>query len=743
MAVFTSRLLGSPTLEDSSGKRVESLLAQPKRFAVFAYLAVEAREAPVMRDKVATLFWPELDQSRARQALRQSLHVIRGELGDEAISGVGAELVALNAGVVDSDVAKFAASVSAGDDAAALDVYRGHLLDAFYVADAPDFDQWLGAARARLRAQAVAAARRLAERAEAGGNVDEAVGRLQQQLALSDIDEKPLRKLMSLLREQGNAAAALAAYDDYAARMHRELEVEPSAETAALADGIRAEVAASGPPSARGATPYAPAPAPLANMAWRRLLMIGTAVAGIAALFAWNYERTVGAAGGPPSVAVLPFLDLSAAKDQAYFSDGLTEELITTLSKVRGLKVTARTSSFRYRDAREDITRIAQELNVTSVLEGSVRREGDQLRITAQLIDARTGYHIWSENFDRKLSDVFAVQGEISRAIARALKVELVGTPAQLADRTTTRTAAYEAYLRGLFFWNQRTEPAVRKAIEQFEIAVREDSMYAAAWAGLADALQFAPTFEILRPDSAFPAALKAAQRALALDSESAEAHASFGYIKLHWERDWPGAEVELRRAIDLNPGYATAHQWMRIGYIAMGRYDDALTEVLRARELDPMSISIHAAIGDTYVMAGRPAAAESSYARALELSPGYNRAAVGMARAVFRQGREAEGLRMMEQAMGDTSRSNPYDGHLALMYAKLGRRADAERLLARLRKDARQRFVRPFAFALTHAALGNADSARYWRSRTITERDTWAVYVDGFPELKDITARP
>jgi TolB-like protein/DNA-binding SARP family transcriptional activator len=739
MPALSCRLFGSPTLEDASGARVESLLAQPKRFAVLAYLVVEARKTPVSRDKVAAIFWPELDQSRARQALRQSLHVIRGELGDEVITGVGAEMVVLNQALVGSDVARFDDAIAAGDEAGALEAYRGHLLDGFFVSDSPEFDQWMSEARARHRTQAVAAAKKLAERADAAGNADEAVLRLQQQLALSDIDEKPLRRLMALLRTQGNAAAAIAAYDAYAERMHRELEVEPSSETAALAQGIRAEVAASGAPVGRTTTPYVP-PGPLAAASRARLLGIGVVVAAAAILFAWRIEKSA-ASDAPPSVAVLPFLDLSAAKDQGYFSDGLTEELITTLSKVRGLKVTARTSSFRYRDARSDVPRIARELNVTSVLEGSVRRDGDRLRISAQLVDAGTGYHIWSENYDRKMSDVFAVQGEISRAIAGALKVELVGTP-MLAERTTHRTAAYDAYLRGLYFWNQRNEASVRKAIDQFQAAIKEDSTYAAAWAGLADALQFAPTFEILRPDSAFPAALRAAQRALALDPESAEAHASFGYIKLHWERDWPGAEVELRRAIDLNPGYATAHQWMRIGYVAMGRFDDALAAVMRARELDPLSISILAAIGDTYMFAGRPAAAESAYTRALELSPEYDRAAVGLARARFRQGHEAEGIAMMEKALGGGERTNPYDGHLALMYGKAGRRADAERVLARLRSDAHRRFVRPFAFALAHAALGSADSARFWRNRTIAERDNWAVYVDAFPELKSIIAQ-
>ena len=248
---FTCQLLGAPSLTDAAGARIESLLAQPKRFAVLAYLLVEARGTPVMRDKVATLFWPELDQQRARQALRQSLHVIRKDLGDDAIVGVGAEMLAVGEGAASSDVAEFNAAIDAGRPADAVALYRGQFLDGFYVSDAPEFDQWLAAVRSRFREAVVHTVGRLAADAEAAGNADDAVRWLRRQLSLGDVDERPLRRLMTVLRAQGNAAAAVAACDDYAAWMHREMGMEPSEETVSLVADIRAEAASTGAPPQR------------------------------------------------------------------------------------------------------------------------------------------------------------------------------------------------------------------------------------------------------------------------------------------------------------------------------------------------------------------------------------------------------------------------------------------------------------------------------------------------------------
>jgi TolB-like protein/DNA-binding SARP family transcriptional activator/Tfp pilus assembly protein PilF len=743
MPALSCRLFGSPTLEDASGARMESLLAQPKRFAVLAYLLVEARRAPVSRDKVAAIFWPELDQSRARQALRQSLHVIRGELGEEAITGVGAELVVLNQALVGSDIARFDDAMASGNEAGALDAYRGHLLDGFFVSDAPEFDQWLSGARLRYRAQAVAAAKHLAEHAEAAGHADEAALRLQQQLALSNIDEKPLRRLMVLLRKQGNAAAAIAAYDAYAERMHRELEVEPSSETAALAQEIRAEVTASGAPAARAPSSYDSAqfgPRPR-----RRGGLIAIGILGLAVLtvFASQRGRAGAAPDGPPSVAVLPFLDLSAGKDQQFLTDGLTEELITALSKVRGLKVTARTSSFRYRDAREDIPRIGRELGVSAVLEGSVRRDGDRIRVTAQLIDAATGFHIWADNFDRKVGELFALEDEIADAITRGLRVQLVGpAPAARPERPTVTAAAHESYLKGRFFWNQRDADGTRAAIDLFRQAIAIDSTYAAAWAGLASAYQLAPNFNALPPDSAFPLALGAVERAIALDPGSADAYAALGFINFQWKRDWPAAERALRRSLELAPGYASAWQWLGLYHVGMHQIDSAIASVRRARELDPVSISINCAMGDAFLYAKQLDSAGAAYATATALDPDFDRALVGRAEIASLKGDHANAIRFAERAI--SRRANPrYVGFLGFIYGNAGRGVEARRALDSVRAVSRKTYVPPSAFVMAHLGMKHRDSVITWAARAIPEHDAWAIQFHGFPELQSYLREP
>jgi TolB-like protein/DNA-binding SARP family transcriptional activator/Tfp pilus assembly protein PilF len=742
MPALSCRLFGSPTLEDASGARVESLLAQPKRFAVLAYLVVETRKAPVSRDKVAAIFWPELDQSRARQALRQSLHVIRGELGDEAIAGVGAEMVVVNRSMIDSDVARFDEAIAAGKEAAALNEYRGHLLDGFFVSESPEFDQWMSEARARYRAAAVNAAQKLADRAEAAGDAHETVRRLQQRLALSDIDEQPLRKLMILLRREGNAAAAITAFDAYAERMHRELEVEPSSETAALAQQIRAEVASSGAPATRATAPYdgatfrAPRP--------RRKIAIALMVAVVVVAFVASQKvRARPAPDGPPSVAVLPFLDLSALKDQQFLTDGLTEELITALSKVRGLKVTARTSSFRYRDAREDIPRIGRELGVSAVLEGSVRRDGDRIRVTAQLIDAATGFHLWADNFDRKVGELFALEDEIAGAITRSLRVQLVGpAPAARLERPTVTAAAHEAYLKGRFFWNQRDADGTRAAIDLFRQAIATDSTYAAAWAGLASAYQLAPNFNALPPDSAFPLAMSAVNRAIALDPEAADAYASLGFINYQWKRDWPAAERALRRSLELAPGYASAWQWLGLYHVGMHQLDSAIASVRRARELDPVSISINSAMGDAFLYAKQLDSAGAAYAAAVSLDPDFDRALSGAAEVASLKGDHATAIRFAERAI--SKRANPrYVGFLGFIYGNAGRADDARRALDSVRAVARRTYVPPSAFVMAYLGTKQRDSVIAWATRAIPEHDAWAIQFYAFPELQSYLREP
>ncbi len=355
------------------------------------------------------------------------------------------------------------------------------------------------------------------------------------------------------------------------------------------------------------------------------------------------------AAEAPPvertSVAVLPFVNVSGDPEQEYFSDGLTEELLNALAQVQGLRVAARTSSFAFKGQNVPVDEIGKRLRVAHVLEGSVRRSGDRLRITSQLVDAANGYHIWSETYDREMADVFAIQEEIARSIAAALEVELADAArASLARRRTTSLEAHDLYLLGLHHWNRRSPQDLTRAIELFEQAIEEDPGYALVYAGLAMAYAVLPSYTPVSVAEAAEKGRAAAQRALELDPSLAEAHAALGDIAFHFDRDWAGADAEHRRAIELNPAYATVHYWRWEVLIAMGRFDEAEAEILRAVELDPLSPRIRTSSGTHWFYRRRYDQALQSYRRAIELEPVF-------AHAFYNSGRVYALLRRFEEA--------------------------------------------------------------------------------------------
>jgi TolB-like protein len=281
-----------------------------------------------------------------------------------------------------------------------------------------------------------------------------------------------------------------------------------------------------------------------------------------------------------PSVAVLPFTNLSPEPGNEYFSDGMTEELITALGKVAGLRVVARTSAFAFKGRNADVREIGHALNVGTVLEGSVRRAGHRLRVTAQLINVADGYHLWADEYDRELRDVFQVQDELARAIVGALRVplQLMALPDSALVRVATADpGAHDLYLQGRVFWNQRTPSALQTAARYFERAIARDSTYAEAYAGLAEAYVLLPEYADAPPRETFAKVKAAALRALTLDSTLGQAHAALGYAYMRYDWDWRGAEREFRRAVALTPSYPTAHQWYALYLITVGRSEEAL----------------------------------------------------------------------------------------------------------------------------------------------------------------------
>jgi serine/threonine-protein kinase len=333
---------------------------------------------------------------------------------------------------------------------------------------------------------------------------------------------------------------------------------------------------------------------------------------------------------------------MSPGGDQEYFADGMSEELINRLSKIEDLRVVARTSAFAFKGKQVDIREIGEQLDVGAVVEGSVRKAGDRLRITAQLVQVADGYHLWSETYERRLDDVFAIQDEISRAIADALEARLDST--QASKPSTSNVRVYELYLMGRFFWNQRTEEGHRKAIQYFEQALELDPEYALAYSGLADsyvllATDFGPGAE------EFAKAEEAARRAVALDDSLAEGHASLGFFRYN-AYDWAGAEIEFRRALAINPGYAIAHTWYAMLLMATGRIDESLAEIRQALQLDPLSSIINAAAGLIHLTARDQDTAVDYLERALELNPSLDSFwGNQLAYAYHLAGREAEAV--------------------------------------------------------------------------------------------------
>ena len=449
--------------------------------------------------------------------------------------------------------------------------------------------------------------------------------------------------------------------------------------------------------------------------------------------------RAGGAASVPEkSIAVLPFADVSRGKELEYLCDGIAEEIINALTNVEGLRVVARTSAFSFKGKNEDIRAIARKLNVDSMLEGSVRKAGNRLRITVQLINAADGYHLWSERYDREMEDVFAIQDDITLAIVNKLKVTLLGKErAALVKRHTEDFAAYNLYLKGRYFWNKRTETGYLKSLEYFRQAIDKDPSYGLAYAGVADCYDLLGWYGYLAPQEAFPRARTAAEKARELDDTLAEAHASLGWISANYDWDWAAAEQQYKRALELNPSYATAHQWYSEFLTYMGRHDGSIAEGHKALELDPLSLIINNDLGQVYYFARRYDEAIAQLRKTLEMDPIFAVAHFFLALALAQKSMFDEAIEEAQKAMslageGDTLILS----HLGIIYALSGREKKARQVLAKLDEFSEDKYVSPFPVALIHTALGDGDKAFERLEKACEERDHWIETLKVHPAL-------
>lgn len=426
-----------------------------------------------------------------------------------------------------------------------------------------------------------------------------------------------------------------------------------------------------------------------------------------------------------PSIAVLPFANMSGDKDNEYFSDGLAEEILNALTKLAGLKVVARTSAFAFKGRNQDIRGIGETLGATHVLEGSVRKAGNRVRITAQLIAIADGCHLWSERYDREMTDIFAIQDEISEAIVNVLRLQLTRTA-----RRAVQPEAFEAYLRGRYFWNKRTESDLNKSIEYFDQALVLEPAYALAYAGLADAFVMLGVFGLRAPSDVYPKAKAAALRALELDETLAEGYDSLGHVKAAFDWDLPGAEQDYKRAVELNPNYSTARRGY--GYILAltQRYEEAIAQVKHARDLDPLSVSVNAFLGLVYLKARQYDPAIAASRAAVELDQNNPQGHWILARALDAADQLSEALSEAEKAASLSAGSQPYTGHLGYAYARAGDRGRALEIVRQMLELAKTKYVGTYYLGLIYANLGETDLAMDCLERAYQERNTRMLEV-------------
>ena len=461
-------------------------------------------------------------------------------------------------------------------------------------------------------------------------------------------------------------------------------------------------------------------PAKLASATARRKatrrLRIGITSAAVlalaAAIFFFRSRPTHSSAPIPPkSIAVLPFDHLSRDPENAYFSDGIQDEILTRLAKIAELKVISRTSTERFKSAPGDLREIAQKLGVANILEGSVQKPSDQVRVNVQLIHAATDTHLWAETYDRKLTDVFAVESDIAKSVTEKLQAKLTDSAEHvLASRPTENPEAHQLYLKGRYFWNKRTTDNLKTAIGFFEQAVAKDPAYAVAYSGLADAHAVLPYYAATSPKDDAGKALAAAGKAVKLDDSLAEAHTSLANA-LVLNLQFSDAAPEFQRAIELNPNYATAHHWYGELLQNDGRIDEALAELRRAHELDPLSLVINSVLGSTLIVAGQDDAAIDQLQKTIAMDPNFDLAHWFLGQAYEDKGKVAEAIQEYEKAIKLNSDPTVL-ASLARAHVLAGDNEIAGKILTDLTNQSKQRYVPAYPLAVVHLALGNKDEA-------------------------------
>ncbi|MCA9738988.1 MAG: tetratricopeptide repeat protein [Gemmatimonadetes bacterium] len=776
--MFRLKLFGSPSLEGPEG-RVEGRATQRHRLGLLAILAL-ATDRGVARERVSGLLWPDAGPDQGRRLLSDSVYRVNQAVGGEGVRTEG-ESLRLDPDRIDSDVARFRAALARGDLREAVAVHAAPFLEGFGIPGAVEFDRWVDAERQRLTRELGQALEGLAE----GAADDPASAAIwwRQRGALDPYSSRVALRIMESLAAAGDRAAAVQHAAMHSTLVREDLGLEPDPEVARLVaalriapaspvqegpapeerpgtEGVRTDPDAPDRPSAGGETRDAPAPAraeppapiaeraPAARSPLRGVAPVLALLAVGAAVAVWWSGRSAPAPVGPTSIearlplslVVLPLSDLSPDPEGEWFADGLTDEIITRLSTVPGLRVIGRTTSFAFKGRGVDARALGAQLGVDAVLDGSVRREGGRLRIAVQLIDATDGFQLWAETYERAEADAFALQDQIARATVARLVGSAIAPPA--APPPEADPTAYNAYLAGRFEWHRRTQPSLLAAVDHFERAVALAPTYARAHAGLGDARAVLGFYDYLPPSEAFPSAAASAQRALALDPDLPEPWATLGYVALYHEWDGAAAERAFQRSIELGPGYSTAHQWYANLLYAQGRFGEAEREMRIAQELDPLSLIANSALGWVLYYAGEHERALAQLASVAELDPDFELVYLWRGMVLEELGRTAASLEALRLA---TKRSPTGIARAALArgLAKAGRRAEAQTLLADLEAEHARGYAPTFEIAKVYEALGQPEEALRWLERAYDERSHSLVFLEVDPQLVGLRSHP
>lgn len=695
--MITVQLLGGASLR-SGDAPLSGPPAQRHRIALLTLIIATWPQA-LSRDRAMALLWPERDSANGRRLLNLAVHVLRSALGEGAITSTGDGLL-LNPSLLTCDLHELRTAIAADASESVVRLYGGPLLDGFHLDDSTDFGYWLDERRNEIDHAYIGALLALARRQEQSGDVHGRVGSCRRLVAADPHSAVYAQALMNALEAAGDRAAAIRHANEHASRRSADLELQPHPEVVALAEQLRAAPARRQPP-----------------------------------LSASIRTRS-------PSVAVLPFLNLSADVENEYFADGITEDVIAHLSKIRALKVISRTSVMPFKQRQQSLKEIGATLGATTVLDGSIRHVGDRVRIVAKLIDVETDQHLWAETYDRELTDIFAIQTDVALQIAAALKAELSrDEQIRVRKEPTKDIQAYQLFLKGREWFIKYQPEAFTRAIDFYERAVRRDPTFALAYAHLAMANIELAEMGSAAPDIVYRRAAESAANALRVDPDLDAAHCTMGYLKMVGEYQWSGAEQDFKRALELSPSNADTYALYGRLCAALARYDEAIALQRRAHELDPMAQRMD--LLTTLLRAGRYDQAVVEAEAAMELDPAYDRARATLGWAYFLSGRKAEGLAELERAVAAAPTNTIWLGQLGEAYALAGDMKRARETLRELEARARNGYVSPYHFAYVYTGLGEFDQAMDWLERAVAERTGPAYGIKGSFLLTRLQTHP